>query len=177
MPTKRKQVLFDGKTYQRRKDGRYENINDKSDTISRRQAEKAELAEQGYASFEAKAKSRKELGISKLFKEKRLKGSKDKIYESVHIASTFELTYRIGELPKRAIAMVKARLTAWGESSKKSLRSFLGAAGGNSLWSAITSYNTPDALLSRYDFDEIEENFYDSGLTVDYYVIAYRLRK
>jgi hypothetical protein len=108
MAKSRKQIVIDGKTYQATKDRKYQNINNPKDVISRRQAEKGELANQGVKSFEEKAKKRKASGVPKGFRQKKLNPRSDRQYFRKKVYSIGSLKEELAKLPDNAIGLVVA---------------------------------------------------------------------
>lgn len=177
MAKKRKQVVINGKTYEVRKDRKYQNINNPQDVISRRQAEKAALQSQGFKSFEEKAKVRKKQGIPKGYRQNKLTPHSTRKSYHKTVETLTELQEEIENLPDGTILYVVAKVTKHyphavrqaGESVKafnqrKNLK----------LFRPISSFGTPEYHLKYFKLmRKKHQQIIHEGYQVDGYEIRF----
>lgn len=176
MAKSRKQLVINGKTYQSRKDRKYENVNDKNDVLSRRQAEKTELKQQGLKSFEQKAKLRKQAGIPKGFKRKKMSPAITRAYYKKSSYSIPQLMQDLQDMPENTRGFVVAeRVKNYPNAVRQtgeSLKAF-NARKNLHLQGAITQTGTPDYLLTHYKYGNITKKLLNDGYKVVRYEIIF----
>lgn len=171
MAKTRKSVKIGNKIYERLANGRYQNVENHDDTISRRQAEKGDLIQSGYKSFEQKVKARKQANIPKGFREKRYSHLKDVKYYRKTVHSLGELLSTLVNIPDDNLAMVVATYTGLypiedEETGRERLKKFNGNM-------AISSLSRPSVLLDR-DFVGIYDDMLAKNRQIKSFTIQFR---
>lgn len=180
MAKNRKQVVLNGQTYERTsgKSGRYVNINNPDDSISRRQAETGELQQKGFKSFEDKAAQRKAAGIPKGFKEVTFKAyPKSKFYrkrpKSIEalIKTLKDIKEKEDETGQKFLSLVKYR----GKIAKDSKTGLSLMENGHTLtvWRVDeTGYGQANYYLEFVNFHDKYQELKEIGFLInDYEVI------
>lgn len=155
----RKQITLNGETFVAGKNRRFYSLDNPAKSISRRQAEKAELQTKGFKSFEEKAKTRKALGVPKGYKQKKLNPRTTRAYYHKTFDTIPELKQALRDLPENTRLWVKAHVvkhypnitrnqgeTAKAFNKRKNLKLIM----------SITPTGEPDYLLTHVDFAKIK---------------------
>ena len=174
MAKTRKQVSIDGILFQRvsGSSGRYEQIGNPQNTISRRQAEKGLLQQQGFTSFEQKAKKRKELGIPKGFRQEQSSVFAGRTYYKKMAYNITDLKAEINRIDNNKYLLYVVAIGKFDKTGKTG-QSLLEKGKTLEQRRAITSWSTPKAALGAYNFKKIKRKLRDEGYLIDHYQIIF----
>jgi hypothetical protein len=161
----KKRLRVGGKLYERMKDGRYQNVDNPSDIISRRKAEKTYIQAEGYKSYEEKTKKRALAGIPKGAKRGYFK-TNDQIYYEKKYDDLGSLLSGIVNIPENYIVIVRVNYTQRYEDEDTGKIS-----GSIQRKGFITSYSRPTAILDRYDFIKKEDDMLERNQHINSYTL------
>lgn len=178
MAKSRKQVSIDGILYQRvsGSSGRYQQVDNPQNTISRRQAEKGLLQQQGFKSFEEKAKKRKELGIPKGFRQEQSTVFAGRTYYKKYAYTITELKEEMRKINNDKFLLYVVAIGRF-DSTGKTGQSLLEKGKTLQQKRAITSWSTPASALKSYNFKQIKAKLRKEGYLIDHYQIIFTTRK